>query len=122
MQFKLDECLDVRLVSLFEEAGLQADTVRGEGLSGVADEHVYKHCVAERIVILTQDMHFSNPFRFPPRPELGIIVLRNPSQLLSDAAVLVRCVLRELRARSPAGQLWVVGRRGIRIWPSDETG
>ncbi|MBW1911382.1 MAG: DUF5615 family PIN-like protein [Deltaproteobacteria bacterium] len=89
MKFKLDECLDVRLSTLFYEAGHDVHTVYQEKLSGAPDEHIYSLCLHEKRALVTQDMDFSNPFRFSPLPSQGIIVLRNPSQLLSEAEYLV---------------------------------
>ena len=120
MRFKLDECLDVRLAGVIRGAGFQVETVGEEGLGGSNDVSLYHHCVKERMTLLTQDMDFSNPFRFPPQPSVGIIVLRNPTQLLTDAAALIRRLLPEVKSRSPEGHLWVVGRGGIRLWPSSE--
>jgi hypothetical protein len=69
MKFKLDECMDVRLVRLFADAGHASQTVYVEGLSGEA-EH------------------------------------------------LVHMVIMKLVEEDPKGRLWVVDRRGIRIWPA----
>ena len=66
MKFKLDECLDVRLATLFSDAGHDVQAVYQEKLSGVPDERVYSVCLQEERTLLTQDMDFSNPFRFSP--------------------------------------------------------
>src|SRR4030065_60013 len=47
-------------------------------------------------ILITQDMAFSNPFVFSPLPAEGIIVIRNPSQLLSEAKNLVRRVITKI--------------------------
>ncbi|MBW2115852.1 MAG: DUF5615 family PIN-like protein [Deltaproteobacteria bacterium] len=117
MKFKLDECLDVRLSTLFYEAGHDVHTVYQEKLSGAPDEHIYSLCLHEKRALVTQDMDFSNPFRFSPLPSQGIIVLRNPSQLLSEAEYLVMLILK-ISVESLQGHLWVVDHQRIRIWPS----
>lgn len=38
---KLDECLDVRLARLFEDAGHDAETVFSEKIAGAADRILY---------------------------------------------------------------------------------
>jgi hypothetical protein len=63
-------------------------------------------------------MVFSNPFVFSPIATEGIIVIRNPSQLLSDAEHLVRVIIKKLGVEDPKGHLWVVDKRGIRVWPA----
>ena len=118
MKFKLDECMDVRLVVLFVNAGHNAQTVYGEGLSSEPDSEIYAVCTRERRILITQDMAFSNPFAFSPLATEGIILIRNPSQLLSEAEHLVRMVIMKLVEEDPKGRLWVVDRQGIRIWPA----
>lgn len=119
MKFKLDECLDIRLAALFAEPGHDVKTVYEEKLSGVSDEAVYNACVQEKRILITQDMDFSNPYRFSPRSTEGIIVLRNPSQLLSESEHLIQLVILKVGEENPHGRLWVVAHNGIRIWPSE---
>jgi len=119
MKFKLDECLDVRLAVFFYDAGHDIQTVYQEKLSGAPDERVYSACLHEKRILVTQDMDFSNPFRFSPLPSQGIIVLRNPSQLLPEAEYLVRMVILKIADESLQGHLWIVDRQRIRIWPSE---
>jgi predicted nuclease of predicted toxin-antitoxin system len=119
MKFKLDECLDVRLATLFTNAGHDVKTAFEEKLSGSPDQHVYSVCLQEERILLTQDMDFSNPFRFSPLSSQGIIVLRNPSQLITDAEYLVRVVIMKIPEESPQGHLWIVDRQRIRIWPGE---
>ena len=78
MRFKLDECLDVRLTPLFFNAGHDIHTVHQQRLSGVPDEVIYSVCLQENQILITQDMGFSNPFRFSPLASRGIVVLKNP--------------------------------------------
>jgi predicted nuclease of predicted toxin-antitoxin system len=118
MKFKLDECMDVRLALAFANAGHDAQSVYVQGLSGKPDTEIYAVCTKERRVLVTQDMVFSNPFLFPPVGTEGIIVIRNPSQLLSDAERLVRMIILKLVEEDPKDRLWVVDKRGIRIWPA----
>jgi predicted nuclease of predicted toxin-antitoxin system len=118
MKFKLDECMDVRLAMLLANAGHDAQTVYVQGLSGERDAVIYSVCTKERRVLITQDMVFSNPFVFSPLGTEGIIVIRNPSQLLSEAEHLVRMMILKLVEEDPKDCLWVVDRRGIRIWPA----
>ena len=103
MKFKLDECMDIRLITLFSDAGHDAKTVFEEGLSGEPDKKIYSVSIAEKRILITQDMHFSNPFRFPPIPSEGILVIKNPTQLLRDAKYLVRNLISRLREEDPRG-------------------
>jgi predicted nuclease of predicted toxin-antitoxin system len=118
MQFKLDECVDVRLRLIFEDSGHDAETVFSEQVSGATDRAIYELCMKENRILVTQDLDFSNPFVFDPVPTEGIVVLRNPSQLLTDLKVLVIKAISHLVIESPKAHLWVVGKGGIRIWPA----
>ncbi len=117
MKFKLDECVDVRLAKIFASAGYNVHTVYDENISGESDNNFYSICLKEKRAIITHDMDFSNPFRYSPIPTQGIIVLRNPSQILSEAKYLVELFISRLKEEIPCGHLWVVDRHGIRIWP-----
>ena len=119
MRFKLDECLDVRLTDLFSGAGHDVQTVYQQALASETDVGLYEICLEEDRTFITQDMDFSNPFRFSPHASKGIIVLRNPSQMLSEAEYLLQMVILKINEENPEGHLWVVHRQGIRIWPSD---
>lgn len=118
MRFKLDECVDVRLTSLLEAAGHDAETVFSEEVAGATDCAIYDLCRREKRTLITQDMDFTNPFVFNPISTEGIVVLRNPSQLLTDLRVLMEQTIAHLWTEKPAGHLWVVGKNGIRIWPA----
>ena len=83
MKIKLDECMDVRPALILANAGHDARTVYAEGLSVEPDTAIYSVCTKARRVLITQDMVFSNPFVFSPLGTEGIIVIRNPSQLLN---------------------------------------
>jgi len=118
MRFKLDECLDVRLRMVFEDAGHDAETVVEEQAGGAADRRIYEMCLKENRALVTQDLDFSNPFVFDPVPTEGIVVLRNPSQLITDLKALVIKAITQITIETPKSHLWVVGKGGIRIWPA----
>ncbi len=118
MRFKLDECVDVRLTSLFEAAGHDAETVYSEQVSGVTDRAIYHLCLQEKRTLITQDLDFSNPFVYDPVPTEGIVVFRNPSQLLTDLHGLAEEAMKHMSSEKPVGHLWIVGTEGIRIWPA----
>jgi len=118
MRVKLDECVDVRLARLFEDAGHSVETVFSEKLAGASDKSLYDICLKEKRTFVTQDLDFSNPFVFDPIPTKGIVVLRNPTQLLDDLEGLVKEVISLLPKESPTGHLWVVAKSRIRIWPA----
>jgi predicted nuclease of predicted toxin-antitoxin system len=86
LKFKLDENLDVRLVAAMLEKGLNADTVLSEALSGASDDGILEVCKKTGRVLVTLDLDFANPFRFPPQSAPGILVLR-PQRARVEIAV-----------------------------------
>ncbi len=120
MNFKLDENFGTRTQRLFREAGHQVQTVRDEGLSGAADQHLYETCCAERLCLVTLDLDFSEVLRFPPMDSAGIVVIRvprNPSLGLLER--LVAQFLKALTEMSVDRQLWIVEVGRIRIHQSE---
>jgi hypothetical protein len=66
MKFKLDECMDVRLAVLFVNAGHNAQTVYGEGVSGEPDSEIYAFArendgFSSRKIWLSQTLLLSHP-------------------------------------------------------------
>src|SRR5947209_4858311 len=78
MRLKLDENLDVSLASWLDSLGHDAKTVRDEQMSGASDERVFAAAAAENRCLVTLDLDFSDPIRFPPVNSAGTVVLRVP--------------------------------------------
>ena len=72
MRFKLDECLDVRLARLFEDAGHDTETVFSEKLAGAADQLLYNECLKEKRIFITHDLVFSIPLFSIPFLQKGL--------------------------------------------------
>jgi predicted nuclease of predicted toxin-antitoxin system len=61
MKFKLDECVDARLSMNLKEEGYEAVTTRQQGLRGIEDEGLCHLCKREGYILVTLNIHFSNP-------------------------------------------------------------
>ena len=120
MRFKLDENFDHRLIPLLAEGGHDVDTVRMEGLSGEADNAIYQACLSTQRTLITLDLDFANPFRFPPTPTEGIVVLRPPRASLPFIKSTLVSVLPELKSRPLKGVLWIVEPGRIRVHDPNE--
>jgi predicted nuclease of predicted toxin-antitoxin system len=120
VRLKLDENLDRRLIPLLEGHAHDVDTVLAEGLSGRDDDAIYAACQNTKRALITLDLDFSNPFRFPPEATEGIIVLRPPRTILPSIQATLVSVLPELATRSPKGNLWIVEPGRIRVHDPDE--
>ena len=123
MRFELDENLDIRLVPLLAQRGHDVDTVRAERLSGSPDETIYAVCRQTGRTLITLDLDFASPFRFPPDGTEGIVVIRPPRPALSAIKATLESVLVELTAKPLTGLLWIVEPGRIRVYdPHEEPG
>ncbi len=119
MKFKLDENLGGRTLASFQRAGHEAHTVLDEHLSGALDDQLYQTCVAEQRCLVTLDLDFADPLRFPPEPTGGIAVIRvprNPSLTLLEH--LVEQLIQAIEQAPLEHNLWVVEVGRIRIHQS----
>jgi hypothetical protein len=116
MRFKLDENFDPRLAPLVAEGGHEVDTVRGEGMSGSKDEALYRACVESGRTLITLDLDFSNPLRFPPGPTEGIIVVRPPRPVFSLIHATLAVALPDLKSKPLRGKLWIVEPGRLRLY------
>jgi len=120
VKFKLDENLDVRLSVLLSEGGHEADTVLDQKLSGQPDELIYRKCLESGHVLITLDLDYSNPLRFPPSPSNGIVVLRPHRSILPVIRALLATALPEFESRPLQGKLWIVEPGRIRVYEMEE--
>jgi predicted nuclease of predicted toxin-antitoxin system len=116
MRFKLDENLNARVVPLLEAAGYEADTVLAEGLGGTADRVLFEVCRATGQTLLTLDLDFAQPLRFPPQGTAGIVVLRPGRPTLAAITATLGSLLAVLPSASPADALWIVEPDRVRTW------
>lgn len=120
MKLKLDENFDARLVPGLIAEGFDADTVSAEGLSGSSDETIYDVCKAVGRTLVTLDLDFSNPFRFPPADTEGIVVVRPPKSILPSIRATLWSVLPHLKTGAVKGKLWIVEPGRIREHDPDD--
>jgi hypothetical protein len=120
MLVKLDENLGERGRRLFVAARHQVATVGEQGLAGANDPKVIEVCRSEGRCLVTLDLDFSNPFRFPPDQFSGIAVLRLPRRPApSDFDRSIETLIAGLAFDSIAGKLWIVERHRIRKYTPD---
>jgi predicted nuclease of predicted toxin-antitoxin system len=120
VRFKLDENLDPRLSALVREDGHDVETVLSEGLSGSNDEVVYDVCLQEARVLITLDLDFSNPFRFPPGVSDGIVVVRPTRPTIPRIRAILAAALPSLKQQALRGKLWIVEPGRIRFYDPEE--
>jgi predicted nuclease of predicted toxin-antitoxin system len=115
VKFKLDENLPLACRDLLIQLGHDADTVHMEGLCGVSDKDLYQLCLRLSRNLLTLDLDFANPLRFPAHSDFGIIILRPHRPIQVEIRSLLFAMLPELGRRPLNGKLWIVEPGKIRI-------
>jgi predicted nuclease of predicted toxin-antitoxin system len=121
VRFKLDENLDGRLAALLTDRGHQADSVVAEGLGGASDEQLFRRCSEDRRVLVTLDMDFADPLRFPPASGSGIMVLRPQRNTLVLIRETLSSALPALERDQIEGTLWIVEPGRVRVHrPEDD--
>jgi len=122
VRLKLDENLGWRWVHQLRDAGHDVDTVWDEGLSGASDADVLGAAVEERRTLVSLDLDFANPVRFPPTNTAGIAVLRVRDRSgRDDLDKVVGRLIDAVRTADVTGRLWIVERERVRQYeePTD---
>ncbi|HEY1978470.1 MAG TPA: DUF5615 family PIN-like protein [Xanthobacteraceae bacterium] len=116
MKIKADENISASGVDLLRENGHDVATVREQGLSGSADDHIFRVCTSEQRILVTLDRDFGHVPRFPPQESAGIVILElgGPAsqQLLHDR---LRDFISVGASRSVDGELWIVEPGRVRV-------
>ena len=121
MKLKLDENLGGSARDELVQAGLDVATVPGQSLASATDESLIEACRTEGRALVTLDLDFANPLRFPPDRYPGIAVLRPPPQISAAALLaLVRTLAAALAKESLAGHLWIVEIGRLRVHETSE--
>ncbi len=121
MKLKLDENLGGTAVSVFQSAGHDTQTVRGQGLSGATDHKIVAACQTERRCLVTLDLDFANPLRFDPACYSGIAVIRLPHRL-SQEDLMDAChtLVAGMGKAQITGKLWIIQRGRIREYQRED--
>lgn len=74
----------------------------------------------ESRILVTLDLDFANPVRFPPTPTDGIIVVRLPRPILAVMQDTLQRAMPALESRDLGGALWIVESGRIRTYRPDD--
>jgi len=121
MKFKLDENFGKGIQRIFIEAGFDVHTVYDEKLQGADDYRIYKICCKEKRCLITLDLDFSDPVRFPPEKTGGIVVIRISKTInFSVLSKAVQQFLEMLNKMPVVKKLWIVELGRIRVHQSED--
>ena len=81
MKLKLDENLGRRGAEILSATGHEVMTVGDQRMTSAPDEHLLAVCHSEGRCLVSVDLDFSNPLRFPPHEYSGVAVLRPSSPI-----------------------------------------
>jgi hypothetical protein len=81
VKLELDKNLGRRTATMLRTAGFDVATVPEEGLCSASDQQLLEICRQEGRCLVTLDLGFGNPLRFPPASYPGIAVPQLPPPL-----------------------------------------
>jgi predicted nuclease of predicted toxin-antitoxin system len=90
LKLKIDENLPADCAGILIQAGLQAESVAEEGMTGADDSALAAASRSEGRVLITLDLDFANIRAYPPADHAGIIVLRPKRQEKQSVLELVQ--------------------------------
>jgi predicted nuclease of predicted toxin-antitoxin system len=116
VKIKVDENIGISGVDFLRNNGHDTATVHEQGLSGSADDRIFRVCLAEERTLLTLDRDFGHVPRFPPQRSAGVVILElggsASRQLLHDR---LQDFLAIAASRAVKGELWIVEPGRVRV-------
>jgi predicted nuclease of predicted toxin-antitoxin system len=117
MKCLVDEALPRSLAKALKAAQIDAVDARDVGLGGKSDPEVLAQAVSDGRSLITKDLDFTDPRRFPPEGHFGILVVRFPDTV--SKATLVQMVIdavKTLKDDDVARNIVILEPTNIRFW------
>lgn len=109
MKLKLDENVDLRVVTFLRLAGHDVETVPNQGLTSAPDVELINVCRQEERCLVTADRGFGNRMRFNPSEYAGIVVIRLTSRAnFTEWREARETLILGLEQAEVFGKLWII--------------
>jgi predicted nuclease of predicted toxin-antitoxin system len=115
MKIKLNENLPYGLASVLQSIGHDVHTTYDEGLTGHADEEIWKVAQTEMRFLITQDLDFSDSHQFVPGTHCGILRVRLNSPNRESLIARVTQVFQTEDVEQWGGCFVVATERKVRV-------
>lgn len=115
MKFKIDENLPLEIAEVLCGEGHDAVTVLEENMGGSPDADIIDACNAEKRVLMTLDMDFSDIRGYLSPESPGIVVLRVHPQHKNHLLLSLRRIIPVFEKEPVKGKLWIVEEDRIRV-------
>lgn len=114
MKFKLDENVDLRILTQFRLSGYDVATVPEQNMTSASDVSLIEVCREEERCLVTADKDFSNRGRYNPANYPGIVVIHLPARVqIKDWQNAIEALILGVESASVSGKLWII--KGNRI-------
>ncbi len=121
MKLKLDENVDLRVVTFLRLAGHDVETVSSQGLTSAPDVELINVCRQEERCLVTADRGFGNRMRFNPSEYAGIVVIRLTSRAnFAEWKEAIETLILGLEQAEVFGKLWIIRQGAIQEYQPSE--
>lgn len=121
MKLKLDENVDLRVVTFLRLAGHDVETVPNQGLTSAPDVELINVCRQEERCLVTADRGFGNRMRFNPSEYAGIVVIRLTSRAnFTEWREAIETLILGLEHAEVFGKLWIIRQGTIQEYQPTE--
>ncbi|MEG4634757.1 DUF5615 family PIN-like protein [Microcoleus sp. AR_TQ3_B6] len=121
MKLKLDENVDLRVVTFLRLAGHDVETVPNQSLNSAPDVELINVCRQEERCLVTADRGFGNRMRFNPSEYAGIVVIRLTSRAnFTEWREAIETLILGLEQAEVLGKLWIIRQGRIQEYQPSE--
>jgi predicted nuclease of predicted toxin-antitoxin system len=121
VKLKLDENVDLRVVTFLRLAGHDVETVPNQGLNSAPDVELINVCRQEERCLVTADRGFGNRMRFNPSEYAGIVVIRLTSRAnFTEWREAIETLILGLEQAEVFGKLWIIRQGTIQEYQPTE--